>query len=332
MKVIIPLAGHGTRMRPHTWSRAKPLLNIAGNTVIGHLLNHIDAITTEEVIFVVGAHGAEIQYWLQEHYPHLNAHFVTQDEPLGQAHALWLCREFMDSGELMIAFGDGIVEADYVNISDTDADVVCLVQQVDDPRTFGVAVVDVHGDVTRFIEKPSTHEHKLAIAGIHWFRHGDILRRALHTVISEERTTKGEFYLVNAYEVLLEQGTRIAAKPASYWVDAGKPDFMLAANAYLLSLGYGSSDAIDRSYAEDFTALPPVFIHESATISGSVIGPYANIEANVNIRNSIVRNSLIDSGTHIENCVLDGALVGENCKILGQSKAPFVGDNSIVEL
>lgn len=331
MKIIIPLAGHGTRMRPLTWSRAKPLLNIAGNTVIGHLLNQMSAITTQEVIFVVGTHADEIKDWIRRRYPHLDAHYVIQEEALGQAHALWLCQDYMDSEELLIAFGDGIVDADYVNIPDPESDVVCMVQKVDDPSTFGVTVVDDRGFVTEFIEKPSVLEHKLAIAGIHWFRRGELLRHALHTVIEEERMTKGEYYLVDAYDVLLEQGTQVMTKPVRFWVDAGKPDYMLAANAHLLSLGYGSENAIDRSYAEDFTVLPPVFIHESATISRSVVGPFANIEANVHIKNSVVRNSLIDAGSYVENAVLDGALIGEDCKIIGKSKAPFVGDNSVVE-
>jgi glucose-1-phosphate thymidylyltransferase len=318
-------------MRPHTWSRAKPLLNVAGNTVIGHLLNHMSAITDQEVVFVVGAHGEAVQSWIHQRFPQLDAHFVIQKEPLGQAHALWLCRHFMDSEELLIAFGDGIVEADYVNIPDQEADVVCMVQQVEDPRTFGVAVVNEAGYVTQFIEKPESVEHKLAIAGIHWFRRGEILQNALQTVIREERMTKGEYYLTDAYDVLLENGTEVITKPVTFWVDAGKPNYMLEANAHLLSLGYGTDDAIDRSYAEDFTVVPPVFIHESATVYGSVIGPYANIEANVSIRNSVVRNSLVDAGSHVEDCVLDGALIGENCKIIGQSLAPFVGDNSVVE-
>ena len=142
MKVIIPLAGFGTRMRPHTWSRAKPLLNVAGNTIIGHLLNLMAEITTEEVIFVVGYKGDEIEAWIREHYPHLDAHFVVQEEALGQAHAIWMCRDFLDEGEVLIAFGDGIVDAKYMEIAEPGVDGVILVQEMEDPRTFGVVVAD----------------------------------------------------------------------------------------------------------------------------------------------------------------------------------------------
>lgn len=330
MKVIVALAGYGTRMRPLTWSREKPLLNVAGNTIIGHLLKMMSPVTTEEVIFVISRNGEALQAWILKNFPELNARFVVQEEALGQAHAIWLCRDFMDEGEVLVAFGDGIVDADYPGIRETNADAVCLVQEVEDPRTFGVTVVDEAGFITEFIEKPTSAEHKLAIAGIYWFRHGRVLAQALERVIAEERKTKGEYYLVDAFHVMRKQGMKIAAKRTIFWLDAGKPDYMLSANARLLSLGYGSQDAIDRSYAEDFTVLPPVFIHESASVSGSVIGPYVNIEANVKIVNSVVRNSIIDAGSLIENCVLDGALIGENCRVVGQSKAPFIGDNSIV--
>jgi glucose-1-phosphate thymidylyltransferase len=330
VKVIIPLAGYGTRMRPHTWSRAKPLLNVAGNTVIGHLLNLMSAVTTEEVIFVVGYKGDEIEAWIRRKYPHLDAHFVVQEEALGQAHAIWLCRDFLDEGPVLIAFGDGIVDAEYETIADTDADAVLLVQEMEDPRTFGVVVLDENQYVTDFIEKPSTMEHRLAIAGIYWFRHGQVLRRALDQTMAQERMTKGEYYLVDAYQVLLEQGLKITTKPTLFWFDAGKPDFMLSTNAHLLALGYGSENAIERSYAEDFTALPPVYIHESASVTNSVIGPYVSIEANAIIRNSVIRNSLIDAGSLVEDCVLDGALIGEQCQVAGQRHALFIGDHSRV--
>ncbi|MCB8945162.1 MAG: NTP transferase domain-containing protein [Ardenticatenaceae bacterium] len=331
MKVIIPLAGFGSRMRPHTWSRAKPLLNVAGNTVIGHLLDQMAAVTTEEVVFVVGYKGAEIEAWIREHYPYLNSHFVQQTEPLGQAHALWLCRDFM-VGEVLVAFGDGIVKADYTELPEAGADVVMLVEEVADPRLFGVVVVDEQRQVQRLIEKPDTQEHRLAVAGVHWFQNGRLLAQALDTVIREERKTKGEYYLADAYQVLLAQGAKIVTKSTTFWLDAGSPENILATNTRLLGLGYGSAEAIERSYAEDFTVIPPVFLHETAVIERAVIGPYTSIEAGAVIRDSIVRHSLIDAEAHIENCILDTSLIGERAQVQGQSLKLFVGDDGAVEL
>ncbi len=332
MKVIIPLAGFGKRMRPHTWSRAKPLLHVAGNTIIGHLLDLMSEVTTEEVIFVVGYKGDEIEAWIRQNYPHLDAHFVVQEEALGQAHAIWMCRDYLDEDEVLVAFGDGIVNAEYAKIPEPGADGIILVQEMEDPRTFGVVVTDEDDVVTDFIEKPDTVEHNQVIAGIYWFRNGRLLSHAIQTIIAENRQTKGEYYLVDAYKAMLEQGAVIKAKPTIFWLDAGKPDYMLEANKRLLGLGYGSENAIDRSYAEDFTALPPVFIHETAVIANSVIGPYASIGAGANIQDSIVRNSIVDGGTAVSNAILDGALIGENAKIAGKGQALFVGDNSIVNL
>jgi glucose-1-phosphate thymidylyltransferase len=318
-------------MRPHTWSRAKPLLNVAGKTVIGHLLDQMSAVTTEAIIFIVGYKGDEIESWIRAHYPHLESHFVVQPEPLGQAHALWLCRDFM-VGEVLIAFGDGIVKAEYQAIPDASLDVVMLVQEVEDPRNFGVVVVDEQGIVQQLVEKPETMEHNLAAAGIHWFKDGRRLAQALDTVISEDRKTKGEYYLADAYQVLLEQGTKIGTKPTTFWLDAGNPENILETNARLLGLGYGTAEAIERSYAEDFTVIPPVFLHETAVIERSIIGPYASIEAEVVIKDSIVRNSLIDAEAQIENCILDEAIVGERAHIKGQSLRLFVGDDVTVDL
>ena len=335
MKIIIPLAGYGTRMRPHTWSRAKPLLNVAGNTIIGHLLDMMREITEasgNEVIFVVGYKGDEIEAWLRKNYPQISMRFVVQEEALGQAHAIWLCREFIDDDELLIAFGDGIVNADFTGISDTTADGICLVQEVEDPRTFGIIITDEKGHITDFVEKPATSEHKMVIAGIYWFRHGRVLRQAIDTVIAEKRKTKGEYYLADAYQVLIEQGIKIGVKSVIFWLDAGKPGYMLKANTRLLGLGFGSEDIIDRSYGDDFTALPPVYLHETAVVDGAVLGPYTSIAADAFIKSSIIRNSIIDAGAHIENCILDGALVGENVKLIGKSVKLFVGDNAIIEL
>ena len=332
MKVIIPLAGFGKRMRPHTWSRAKPLLHVAGNTIIGHLLDLMAAVTTEEVIFVVGYKSDEIEGWIREHYPQLDAHFVIQEEMLGQAHAIWMCKEFLDDGEVLVAFGDGVVDAEYAQIPDPDVDGVILVQKMEDPRTFGVVVTDEAGYVTDFIEKPATMEHKDVIAGIYWFKNGNQLLDAIETVIGENRRSKGEYYLVDAYKVMQEQGAKFRAKETIFWLDAGKPDYMLDTNARLLGLGYGTENAIELSYSGEFTVLPPVYLHESARVENSVIGPYVSIGADAVVKNSIIRHSIIDNGAHIEKAILEDSLIGENTEVKGTHKKLFIGDNSKVEL
>jgi glucose-1-phosphate thymidylyltransferase len=333
MKVIVLLAGFGTRMRPHTWSRPKPLLKVAGNTVVGHLLDLMSEVTNDQVIFVVGYRGNQIEEWIHRNYPQLDAHFVVQEEARGQAHAVWLCRDYLqDDDEVLLAFGDGIIEADYAGIADPEADAVFLIKEVEDPRRFGVVALDEAGYITRFIEKPTTMEHRLAIAGIYWFRSGRQLFQALDQVIQQERQTLGEYFMADAYQVMLANGALLRTKPLEQWVDAGTPEAILNTNTRLLSVGYASPNALERGFAEGYTVVPPVYIHPTADIEASVIGPYASIDANVRIRNAIVCSSIIDAGVEIEGCVLENSLVGERARVVGRGKALFVGDNSFVDL
>lgn len=332
MKTIILLAGFGTRLRPHTWSRPKPILRVAGNTVVGHILDHMAEIITGEVIFVVGYRGDQIESWIRENYPHLDTHFVVQEEALGQAHAVWLCRDHLDDEDVMVAFGDGIIEAEYHELPDLTADGVFLVKEVEDPRRFGVSVLDEAGYIREFIEKPPTMEHKLAIVGVYWFRSGRYLAQAVDKVIESQRKTLGEYFMADAFQIMLEEGAKLRTMPVQLWADAGTPEAILDTNRRLLATGYGSDDALERGYADGFAVVPPVYIHPSADIEASVIGPYATIEAEVKVRNAVIRSSIIEPGAVIQDCVLDNALVGENAEVTGQGKAIFVGDNSTVDV
>jgi glucose-1-phosphate thymidylyltransferase len=332
MKVIILLAGHGTRMRPHTWSRPKPLLKVAGNTIVGHLLDQLSEVTTEEVIFVVGYRGDQIADWIRANYPHLNSHFVVQEEALGQAHAVWLCRDYLDERDVLVAFGDGIIEADYPRMAASGADGVFLVKEVEDPRRFGVAVLNDGGDVTTFIEKPPTDEHRLAIVGVYWFQSGRFLLHALNRIIEENRQTLGEYFMVDAFQVMLEEGCHLRTQEVSTWVDAGTPEAILHTNAQLLAAGFGSEDALERGFGDGFTVVPPVYIHPTAEIEASVIGPFASIDAQAHISNAVISNSIIDTGAEIRHCVLENALVGINARVTGRGKSLFVGDDSWVDL
>ena len=332
MKTIILLAGFGTRLRPHTWSRPKPILRVAGNTVVGHILDHMADIITGEVIFVVGYRGNQIESWIRQNYPHLDTHFVVQEEALGQAHAVWLCRDHLDDEDVVVAFGDGIIEADYKRMPDPAADGVFLVKEVEDPRRFGVSVLDDAGYIRKFIEKPPTMEYKLAIVGVYWFRSGRYLAQAVDKVIKSERKTLGEYFMADAFQIMLEEGAKLRTMAVRQWADAGTPEAILDTNRRLLASGYGTDDALERSYADGFTVVPPVYIHPAADIEASVIGPYATIEARVKVRSAVIRSSIIEPGAVIKDCVLENALIGENSEVIGQGKAIFVGDNSSVDV
>ncbi len=329
MKVVILLGGYGTRMRPHTWSRPKPLLNVAGNTVLGHILDLMHDITTEEVVFVVGYKGDQIEAWVRQRYPHLNSHFVVQEQALGQAHAVWLCRDFLDEGEVVIAFGDGIINADFAHFG-SDGDATFLVQEIEDPRSFGVVALDEDGFVSRFVEKPPTAEHKLAVVGINWFRDAGQLRQAIDIVMAEGRMTKGEYFMADAYQVLLEQGAKFRTAPVEYWLDAGSPNNILNTNRELLSRHAATTDASERAAAAGFAVIPPVYLHPDAQITASVIGPYATIGPGARIADSVIRDCIIDTGASVAMCILDHSLVGENVRVQGRAQQLFLADNSTV--
>lgn len=337
MKVIILLGGYGSRMRPHTWSRPKPLLNVAGNTVLGHILDQMAELTTEEVIFVVGYKGDQIKAWVREQYPHLDSHFVIQEEALGQAHAVWLCKDYLqDDEDVTLAFGDGIIEAEYGQLRqkglEAGADAVFTVQPVDDPSSFGVVALDEQGCVTRFIEKPQTREHDLAVVGINWFRSARELYHAVDRVMKENRQTLGEYFMADAYELLLEEGYKIVTLTIKNWYDAGQPQNILDTNMHLLGSGHHTPEAIERSYAEEFMVVPPVYLHPTARVENSLIGPYTTLEADVVVRDAIVRNSIVDRGAVLENVIVDGSLIGENAEVTGRAQKLFVGDNARVKL
>lgn len=337
MKTVILLGGYGTRMRPHTWSRPKPLLKLAGNTVLGHILERMSDVTGDQVIFVVGYKAEQIKAWVRETYPEMDSHFVYQEEALGQAHAVWLCRDYLEGDdEMVLAFGDAIIDAEFDLVrqraAQSDADAIFMTVEIDDPRGHGVVVLDAEGYVQRFIEKPQTTEHKLLVTGLNWFRHSAQLADAVETVIEKGHQTLGEYFMADAYSVMLERDARILTMPVQRWVDTGQPQNMLTANARLLAVGYSTPEAIERSYAEDFTVLPPVYLHPTARVEASVIGPYVSVEAGASVTNSVVQNSIIDRDARVENCVLEGALVGETCQVRGKRKALFVGDNSTLEI
>lgn len=336
MKVIVLLAGFGTRMRPHTWSRPKALMNVAGNTVLGHLLYQMRELLTDEVIFVVGYRGAQIQAWVEETYPEMDAHFVVQEQALGQAHAVAQCRRFLqDDSEVVLAFGDGIVKADYgayQRVAGDTADAVLTYKEIDDPRSFGVMVLDDDGYVNRFIEKPETVEHNRCAVGINWFRSGRQLMDAIDQVMDEGRQTKGEYYMADVYGLMLEQGVKMRSMPVEFWFDGGQPANILHTNARMLGLGYGSENAIERGYGEGFVVIPPVYIAESADIEASVIGPYVHLDEGCVVRRSVLSNTIVDPNAVIEGAILDQALVGEEARVAGRPNELFVGDRSQVNL
>ncbi|MEA3459319.1 MAG: sugar phosphate nucleotidyltransferase, partial [Chloroflexota bacterium] len=327
VKLVIPMAGFGKRLRPHTYSRPKPLLNVAGKSMLAHILDKFEGLDIEEVVFIVGWLGEQVEEYVRANYD-FPARFVEQKELLGQAHALWLAKDYL-KGPMFIIFVDTLFEADLTGLKEEKADAVAFVKEVEDPRRFGVAVVGEGGYVTSFIEKPPTLEHKLAVVGLYYIKNSPLLLECIKELLEKDIKTKGEYYLADAFQLMIDHGARFAVREVDVWEDCGKPETMLKTNRYLLEHGHDNSAKIK---ALGFLVIPPVNIHPSAKITASVVGPYATIAAGCEVRGSIVRNSIIDEEAVIEDALLEHSLIGRKARIRGSYRRLNVGDTASVDL
>jgi glucose-1-phosphate thymidylyltransferase len=245
---------------------------------------------------------------------------------LGQAHALWLCRDYVD-GPVFMVFGDTYFEADLDEIKTGPPDSIAYVQEVKDPRRFGVAVLAPDGHVLKFVEKPSTLENRLAVIGMYYFTDGPALMQACGELMDKRIQTKGEYFLTDAINLMIDSGSRFVIRTAKEWRDTGKPETVLETNRYLLANGSDNSAqiALDGS-----VIVPPVNIHPSAVIEHSIIGPYATIGQDCKIVNSIVRDSIIEAGALIEDTTMDQSLVGKEAIVRGRYRQFNVGDSAMV--
>ena len=324
MRVIIPLAGFGKRMRPHTWSKPKPLLNVAGKPILGHVLDKFEPLGPEQFVFIIGWLGEQIQEYVSDNYD-VDAQYVVQEELLGQAHAIYLAREHL-SGPCIIVFVDTLFEADLSPLKETRADGVMYVQEVEDPRRFGV-VVEEGQRIVKIIEKPDTFEHRKAVIGLYYVKEGRELVDAIETLLTQGMKTKGEFYLADAFQIMIDRGARFVSKQVSVWEDCGKPETVLHTNRYLLEHGHTHEIS-----TESGLLIPPVHIADTAIIHNAVVGPHVTIGAHAEVRDAIVRDAIIEEGSLVQDIVLAHSLVGRNATVKGSAGRYNVGDNTMIDL
>jgi len=336
LKIVIPMAGWGTRMRPHTWSKPKPLVNVAGKTSFEHLMDLFDTLpepNRTEYVFIVGPYLGETQIpaFIEKHYPDINAHFVVQGEMKGQSHALYLARQYL-TGPMVMLFSDTLIETDFSFLEREKSDGVAWVKAVEDPRRFGVVDVNEEGWIKRLIEKPDTKENNLAVVGCYYFKSGENLMAAIEEQIQQDVKLKNEFFLADAINILLERGALMRVEHVETWLDTGTIEATLETNAFLLKRMDAEPD--ERPGVK---VLPPVFIHPTAEISEAVIGPNASIGADCKITQAVIQDSIIAEGTHISRAALTHSLIGSDCVVEGQSNKEEasslnIGDNSEVRL
>ncbi len=320
MNVIVLTAGLGKRLRPHTFSKPKPLVNVAGKPMLGHILDTLSTLAIDKLIFVTGYMGGAIHQFVNENYNY-PTEFIEQRELLGQAHAIHLTRE-VASGPTLIVFGDGIFSADLNRLNRMQDDGVIYVQEVEDPRRFGVAVVE-DGYITRLVEKPEHPVSNLAVIGVYYTPDIAPLFAAIEHLIAHNIQTKGEFYLADALQIMIEQGHRFVPEQVSVWKDCGTPTALLESNRWLLEHGRSYVGGVTRSII-----IPPVYIADTAQVEDSVIGPYVSVAAGVKIKDSRLKDSVINSGAYIKSALLSGSLIGNDAYVEGEFRQLNIGDSS----
>jgi len=329
LSILIPMAGLGSRLRPLTWSRPKPLLSLAGATVLDHLLamfkTYPDQDALEYVFIMSPGQESVIKSFMQKHHPDKTVNYVEQRTMRGQSDALWQARGFMD-GPILSIFSDTLIDSNFSNLPNETADAVAWVKPVPDPRRFGVVEIDSTGFVTRLIEKPNEMQNNLAVVGCYYFKEGKELTKAIKEQMARNIALKGEYFLVDALNILLEDGVKMRIEQVNTWLDAGTSEALLDTNRYLLE--HGRDNIRDGLILEDSVVIPPVYIHPEARVTNSIIGPFSSIGANCVVQNSSIRDSILSPGAHVSNSHLDASLIGYDCVINSLSGKFNLGDNS----
>jgi glucose-1-phosphate thymidylyltransferase len=330
MKIIVPMAGMGKRMRPHTLTIPKPLIPVAGKPIVQHLMEDIVKVCPEkvdEIAFVVGRFGKETEERLISIAGSLGAKGTIhyQDEPLGTAHAI-LCAAPALKGKVVVAFADTLFRTD-ANI-DEQSDGTVWVKKIDDPRQFGVVKVDKQNVITDFVEKPQEFVSDLAIIGIYYFKDGENLREELQFLIDNNIKDKGEYQLTNAMENMKNKGKRLVAGRVTEWLDCGNKDATVYTNRRILEIKYPAGEVHASARVINSVIIHPCVIEKDAVIEGSVVGPHVSLGRGTTVRNAIIRNSIVQNNSNIESSVIDNSMIGSHVIYKGKWQDLSMGDYS----
>jgi glucose-1-phosphate thymidylyltransferase len=332
LKVVIPMAGLGTRLRPHTWSKPKQLVSVAGKNVLDHVLDSLRTIPDGyniELVNIVGYLGDQIEEHIRSHHPDLEVHYVVQEDPCGQSHALKLAGEYL-TGPMLVVFADTLIKTDLSFLSNESSGGVAWVKPVPDPRRFGVAVTDEDGNVTRLIEKPNEMKNNLAVVGFYYFQEAADLLSAIDEQMERDIQLKGEYYLADAINIMLERGLKMRTEKVDIWLDAGTPEALIETNRYLLENGHDNASQLEQK--SNVVIIPPVYIHPTAQVRRSIIGPYVSIGAGCRVEQSIIKDSILEDDAQATGVILEDSLVGRRAQLNRRAGHINAGDNTVVTI
>jgi len=330
MKVILPVAGKGTRLRPHTHTKAKSLVHVAGRTVLEHIVGRLAPLGASEYIFITDDNGGgQVEAFMQAKFPELSCRYIVQHERLGPAHAVALAAPAIEAGdEVLVVFNDTIFVTDLGRIPQlcSGCDGLIYSKEVEDYQRFGVNVVR-DGFIVDMVEKPETPVSRLAQVGLYYLKDGARFMEYLAQTIAAGETVKGEYYLPAVFMRMIRDGRKFRAPEIDEWLDCGKPETLLETNRYLLR---------DQNHAHgtviNSVLIPPVHIGEGATVRGCILGPNVSVAAGCFIEESIIKDSIINADSQVHDIVLQGSILGDAVRLVGSPRRMNIGDHSLIEM
>jgi glucose-1-phosphate thymidylyltransferase len=329
MKAIIPVAGAGTKLRPHTYTQPKALIPLAGKTILSIIIDQLKDAGINDFVFIIGYLGEKIQDYVKEKYPQLNCHFVQQNERHGTGHAINLTRDIIGNDEILVVLGDTIAEYDVKEIINTPYSMLG-VKKVDDPRNFGVAEIEEDGFINRVVEKPAIPKSNMALVGVYKIKETGFLFSCIEKIIAAGIKSYDEFNLTDALECMIQNGVKFQPFKVQNWFDCGKKETLLESNATLLKKFGGNVE--EKHSFENTIIIPPVSIGEGCDIKNSVVGPNVAIGEYARLNHAIIKDSIIGAYSNLFEIVLNTSLIGSDAEVRGVSRSLNIGDNTAIDL
>jgi len=330
MIAIIPVAGAGTNLRPHTYTQPKSLIPVAGKPILGFIIEQLLENGIQEFVFVIGYLGEKIKEYVERDYPFIKKKYVVQEVREGLGHAVWLTKDVIPrKSEVMIVLGDTIIEADWKRFMTLPGSALA-VKKVNDPRKFGVAEFDSIGNIVQVVEKPSIPKSNMALVGLYKIKEYDILIKSIDYNIKHNIRSNNEFYLTDGLQEMLRRGVKMEGFKVDNWYDCGQKEILLKTNVLLLNKRKKAPSY--KKNLNNCIVIEPIHIGKNSIIKNSIVGPNVTIGDDVSINDSIIRDSVIGNYTRLNDVALFNSLIGSDSFIWGNSQSLNIGDNTELDL
>lgn len=327
MKIILPVAGKGTRLRPHTHTKAKSLVHVAGKTVLEHIVSRLAALANVELIFITDENGQQVETFMKEKFPGFACRYILQKDRLGPAHAVSLAAPYINPGDdVLVVFNDTIFVTDLKRIPKLTADCDGLIysKEVEDYQRFGVNVVR-DGLIVDMVEKPDTPISRLAQVGLYYLKDGQKFMNYLEQTIAAGDTVKGEYYLPAVFMRMIRDGVRFHAPELDDWLDCGKPETLLETNRHLLRGRHHIHGEVYNS-----VLVEPVHIAKGTVVRNSIIGPDVSVAPNCVIEECIIKDSIVNVNSRAKDMILHSSILGDSVTLVGSPRKMNIGDHSLI--